>query len=405
MHIVDGALSLPVLATGGAIALGSTALGLKKIDLDHIPQVGLLSAAFFLASLIHVPIGPSSVHLILNGLVGLVLGWTAFPAMLVGLLLQAVFFGFGGLVVLGVNLVNIALPAVMVHHLLKWPLPHAKSNNQMFVWGFLAGSLAIVFTTGLVALSLFFSGEEFLAAAQLVFYAHVPVMILEGFLTGAAVVLISRVKPEMLQLSTQLRQEETSPVSQSPPSKQAILSLLFIVCLWTVDAQAHNILFDLYLEGDKIEGEVGFSNGDSGVNVPVTVTDNAGNILGTATTDTDGVFIFSITKKIDHHFEANAGAGHIAKKIVKAEELDGSSTSVGSTSVPMTNAENIGVTASQIQEMVEQAVARQVKPLRKQLLQYENTVRIHDILGGLGYILGLTCLGLWFSERRKRKAE
>jgi cobalt/nickel transport system permease protein len=44
----------------------------------------VLSATFFVASLIHVPVGPSSVHLIMSGLAGLVLGWTAFPALFVG---------------------------------------------------------------------------------------------------------------------------------------------------------------------------------------------------------------------------------------------------------------------------------------------------------------------------------
>ena len=70
-------------------------------------QVGILSSAFFMASLIHVPIGPSSVHLLLNGIVGLLLGWGAFPAILVGLALQAMFFQFGGITVLGVNTLNV----------------------------------------------------------------------------------------------------------------------------------------------------------------------------------------------------------------------------------------------------------------------------------------------------------
>jgi cobalt/nickel transport system permease protein len=77
------------------LVAAGTAIGLKKIDYDHLGRVGILSATFFVASLVHVPIWPSSVHLILNGVVGLLLGWAAFPAILVALLLQAVFFQFG----------------------------------------------------------------------------------------------------------------------------------------------------------------------------------------------------------------------------------------------------------------------------------------------------------------------
>ena len=95
MHIVDGALSVPVLVSGGALAVGGIWMGLRHLTIEKIPTAGVLSASFFVAALIHVPLGPSSVHLVLNGLAGIVLGWVAFPALFVGLLLQAVFFGFG----------------------------------------------------------------------------------------------------------------------------------------------------------------------------------------------------------------------------------------------------------------------------------------------------------------------
>jgi cobalt/nickel transport system permease protein len=199
MHIVDGALSVPVLVTGGVLTIAGVALGLKKMDYDHLPQVGVLSAAFFIASYIHLPIGFSSVHLILNGLIGLALGWAAFPALLVALFLQAVFFGFGGFLVLGVNTVNIALPAVMIYYLCRHGIS-ASSPRVAAVWGAIAGAGSIVITTLMVAFSLMLSGEAFLLAAKATFVAHIPVMIVEGFVTAAAVVLIRKVKPEFLGL-------------------------------------------------------------------------------------------------------------------------------------------------------------------------------------------------------------
>ncbi|MEP3276498.1 MAG: cobalt transporter CbiM [Stappiaceae bacterium] len=199
MHIVDGALSTPVLIAGGLLAIGGVALGMRQLDLERIPAAGVLSATFFVASLIHVPIGVSSVHLIVNGLAGLILGWAAFPALFVGLLLQAVFFGFGGLTVLGVNTVNIALPAVLVFYLCRTPLQSA-AGSMIFVWGAVGGGLSIALTTLFVAISLTLSGEPFVLAAKLVFIAHIPVMIIEGALTGAAVYLIKKVKPELFLL-------------------------------------------------------------------------------------------------------------------------------------------------------------------------------------------------------------
>lgn len=103
MHISEGVLSAPVLISGGVLAAAGTMIGLKKIDYDHIARVGILSASFFVASLVHVPIGPANAHLIMNGVVGLLLGWAVFPAILVALLLQVVFFQFGGITTLGVK--------------------------------------------------------------------------------------------------------------------------------------------------------------------------------------------------------------------------------------------------------------------------------------------------------------
>ncbi|MBO9402468.1 cobalt transporter CbiM [Shimia sp. R9_3] len=196
MHIVDGALSNPVVIGGALAAVGGIAMGLRSLDLDRIPAAGVLSASFFVASLIHVPIGPSSVHLILNGLAGLLLGWAAFPALFVGLLLQAVFFGFGGLTVLGINAVNIAFPAVLAW-MLFGRLIGRGSPVQGAIWGGIGGAFAIAATTALVAVSLALSGEEFITAAKLVFFAHIPVMVIEAVLTGFAVLLARKVKPEL----------------------------------------------------------------------------------------------------------------------------------------------------------------------------------------------------------------
>lgn len=195
MHIVDGALSDPVVIGGGILAALGVAYGLKHIDAEKIPQAGILSATFFIASLIHIPLGPSSVHLILNGLLGLTLGWAAFPALLIALLLQAVFFGYGGFVVLGVNTVNIALPAILMGIVCRHMVVNSTPKIAA-IWGAIAGGGAILLTAVFVAASLALSGEAFIPAAQLVLISHLPVIAVEGFLTGAAVLLIRRVRPD-----------------------------------------------------------------------------------------------------------------------------------------------------------------------------------------------------------------
>ncbi len=196
MHISEGVLSGPVLLSGAAIALAGTAVGLKKIDYDRIVHVAILASAFFVASLIHVNIGPVSAHLILNGIVGLLLGFAAFPAILTALLLQAILFQYGGLTALGVNLLIMAVPAVICHYLFL-PLL-GKSRKQTFVSGFLSGMVSIMLSAIIVGSALWFTNKEFFETISIIIGAHIPVMIIEGIITGFCVSFLIKVYPEIL---------------------------------------------------------------------------------------------------------------------------------------------------------------------------------------------------------------
>jgi cobalt/nickel transport system permease protein len=114
VHISDGVLE-PAWQWAGFAVAGLLALaGAWRIRDEEIPRVALLTAAFFVASQIHVqvPGGPST-HLLLNGLLGVVLGPRALLAVPVGLFLQAVLFAHGGFSALGVNSVVMGLPALL----------------------------------------------------------------------------------------------------------------------------------------------------------------------------------------------------------------------------------------------------------------------------------------------------
>ncbi|MCF8034852.1 MAG: cobalt transporter CbiM [Desulfarculaceae bacterium] len=198
MHIAEGVLTAPLLGGGAALTAAGLAVGLKKMDYDRLPRVALLAAVFFVASLIHVPVGPASVHLVLNGLVGLLLGWAAFPAIFVGLVLQAVLFQYGGLTALGVNTFCMAAPALLSYALFA-PLARRGGRAVSLVAGFAAGSLAVLVAALLVALSLWLTGEAFLPMAQAVVLANLPVMLIEGVITALIVQYLRKARPAMLQ--------------------------------------------------------------------------------------------------------------------------------------------------------------------------------------------------------------
>jgi cobalt/nickel transport system permease protein len=161
-----------------------------------------MSAALFVAALVHFPVGPSSVHLMLNGLAGILLGWAAFPALLAALLLQAVLFGFGGLIVLGVSVMNMALPAVLCRALFV-ALSRSGNRRWTVIAAGLAGGIGVMLTALLVALALALSGQEFAAAAKLVVFAHIPVAVIESIFSAAVIGLLLRVKPEVLDFTGQ----------------------------------------------------------------------------------------------------------------------------------------------------------------------------------------------------------
>lgn len=210
MHIADGILPAQMAIAGYAGTGLVTWYSLRKINQmanpqAQIPKASLLTAAFFVASWIHIPVPPTSVHLILNGLLGTVLGYFAFPAILIGLLFQTVMFQHGGLSTLGINAVMMGLPAIAAHHIFQ--LRHQFKSLPPWglgLFGFLSGSLgmglAVLIFFGLLVTHLAggLDAQAETAAIVGLCLAHLPVIVLEGIFTALLVTFFSRVKPELL---------------------------------------------------------------------------------------------------------------------------------------------------------------------------------------------------------------
>ena len=196
-HIPDGVLSLPVLVGGGVFAVGAVALGLKKIGDEDIPRTAILASGFFALSLFALPVGPSSIHLLLGGLMGIVLGTAIFPAVCVALLLQAVMFGFGGLTTLGVNIVNIALPGAVIGALVAPMVQRATPARAALIAG-IASALCVGLTGLMVAASLALSSADYMLSARVMIATYLPLMLVEGFVGGFCISFVKRVKPELL---------------------------------------------------------------------------------------------------------------------------------------------------------------------------------------------------------------
>jgi cobalt/nickel transport system permease protein len=113
VHIDNNVLRWPWELGGFALAAVLLALAAWRLDHEEVPRIALLTAAFYIGSSIHVKVPITSVHLILNALVGIVLGWRSVLAIFVGLLFQAILLGHGGYLALGVNTCIITPPALL----------------------------------------------------------------------------------------------------------------------------------------------------------------------------------------------------------------------------------------------------------------------------------------------------
>jgi len=214
VHISDGVLS----AWGWGIAAGLAAivvlLSLYRLDDEEIPRIALLTAAFFVASSIHVKAAGTSVHLLLNGLVGVVLGRRAPLAIVVGLLLQAVLIGHGGYTTLGVNALVLIVPAIVASVLFRIIAGNrsALSARRAFLAGSISGAVAVVLSAAATSAVLIVAGtEDWRFIATIVFVAHLPLALIEGGIVGSATALMARAKPELLRRSL----ETPQPIASS----------------------------------------------------------------------------------------------------------------------------------------------------------------------------------------------
>ena len=200
MHLSEGVLHTPVLLAGVALAVVGVAVGLRRLESERLPLTALFAAAFFVAGTIHVPVGIGSVHLILNGMAGLFLGWAVFPAFLIALLLQVLFFSFGGFAVLGVNLCVMALPAVAAHYVLRGYLKPGMGPMATLFAGLGAGIIGVGGAGVLASLVLALDGgKHYQDLIALLLLSHLPVFVLDGIISYGVISLLSKMYPSALQ--------------------------------------------------------------------------------------------------------------------------------------------------------------------------------------------------------------
>lgn len=187
-----------------------------------------------------------------------------------------------------------------------------------------------------------------------------------------------------------------------------IRSLFLALVVWLAalgPAEAHKLRLFATAEGAVVSGYGYFSGGDRAQGVVVTAEAGGAMVYSGVTSD-DGTFSFTATLRADHLIKLDAGDGHAASFTLRAAELPESLPGPATTAAPppLASPPPAAATAmddARLAELVERAVARQVRPLREQLDAYEETTRWRDAVGGIGFIVGLGGLAYGLAARKR----
>jgi nickel transport protein len=196
---------------------------------------------------------------------------------------------------------------------------------------------------------------------------------------------------------------------------KGVLGLVIFVCFLFIDlspARAHKAMIFAWIDGDTVYTESKFSGGKRVKGGEVIVYGLDGNQLLKGKTNNKGEFSFKITKKTGMKIVLLAGMGHRGEWMIPLEEIQdsgGETVNAPSTETDVEKPEKKarkapvpGVDQDEIRMAVEKALDRKLKPILKMLAESKDCgPSVTEILGGIGYILGLMGVAAYFNYRRK----
>jgi nickel transport protein len=199
--------------------------------------------------------------------------------------------------------------------------------------------------------------------------------------------------------------------------------------LFAEQAAAHSVHIFAWVQGSNICTRSYFSKSNPVIHGAVRMEDSQGSALAEGTSDDSGRLCFSLPQDArDLLFTVNAGQGHKGSYLLPASELRQASAdprqhpqaassapalpaavagnSTGHTSMAGADAfvnEGQGLSASAREEVLDM-IRRECAPLSRAPAEQLNdgSPRMRDILGGLGWIFGLTAAGILYYKRKRQ---
>lgn len=232
LHAPDGFFSLPVAIAGYVLAAVFIGIAIrqtnKNLNERMVPMMGVMAAFIFAAQMINFPVaGGTSGHLVGGALAAIVLGpWAAILVMTAVVGLQALLFQDGGLVVLGINLLNMSIVSVIAGYGAYWVARKiGNSVAHLKIGGFIAAWLSVVVSAATTALMLGISGTLPLAFALTAMVGiHMLIGVGEGLITLFALSFIYLARPALLKTpaSHQVSEAPSAQVASSADNNHGV---------------------------------------------------------------------------------------------------------------------------------------------------------------------------------------
>ncbi|MCW8907145.1 MAG: hypothetical protein OQL28_07835 [Sedimenticola sp.] len=185
--------------------------------------------------------------------------------------------------------------------------------------------------------------------------------------------------------------------------QQCLVALLLLLA--SSVAQAHLLRLFAYVEGGRIHGSVYFAGGGNAAGARVRINSDTGTAVANLITDPQGEFSYAVEAPGEYLLTADSGDGHQARWRIRRDEFTGATALPDpNASLPAIREPAVPSRDAELSILVEQAVARQIGPLRQQLQRQADRARLSDIIGGIGFIFGIAGLLMWWraSNRDKR---
>lgn len=200
-------------------------------------------------------------------------------------------------------------------------------------------------------------------------------------------------------------------------------SLLLVIVLIGVHQPAfgHKMLLMAWIEGEQLMVEVAFGDGSFAAGTRVSVLDAASNeTLFSGNTDDQGFWQVVLPAEVLNRdaellVRANDGAGHMAEQVIDAEELrlarpaasvETVTRAASAPAAPLDDSHETAIRADaeMIRQIVQEVVRQETASLRREILALRQSgPGITEIMGGIGYIIGLACLGALLLRQRPKK--